>query len=277
MKIDSHQHYWHYVPSEYGWISAEMASLKRDRLPPDLRPILVRHGFQGTVAVQARQTLHETRWLLRLAEEYPLMLGVVGWVDLTDPQLADSLEELACHPKLRGVRHVLQDEADDHYMLRESFLRGLRTLRSFNLAYDLLIFPRHLPIACQLASRLPDQRFVLDHMAKPPIREGLLEPWAAQVRRLAAFPNVYCKVSGLITEADWKLWTESDLVPYLDTVFDAFGPQRIMFGSDWPVCTVAGSYAQVVDSISTYVEALSSQEKAAVWGGTASEFYGLEH
>lgn len=276
MRIDAHQHFWQYSVEEYGWIGPDMKVLQRDHLPGDLAPLLEAVNLEGTVAVQARQTLQETEWLLELADYYPFIQGIVGWVDLQSPNLRDQLAHFSARPKFRGVRHVVQDEPDDLFMLREGFLRGLAALAEFNLTYDILVFARHLPVACQVVERFPDQHFVLDHIAKPPIKDGVLEPWAADLQRLAAFPNVLCKVSGMVTEADWSRWQLADFQPYLDVVFTAFGPERIMFGSDWPVCTLAGSYAQVTGLLSDYVQQLSEDEQADVWGGTATRFYGLE-
>jgi L-fuconolactonase len=276
VKIDAHQHFWRYTPQEYGWISSDMAVLGRDHLPVDLSPLLEEAGIAGSIAVQARQTLEETRWLLELADRHPLIKGVVGWVDLRSPALCQQLERFILHPRFRGVRHVLQDEPDDRFMLREDFMRGLDRLAEHNLTYDLLIFPRHLPLACQLVEKFPNQPFVLDHIAKPFIKDGRLSPWDADIRRLAGYPNVWCKVSGMVTEADWREWRPLDFRPYLDVVFEAFGPQRIMFGSDWPVCTLAGSYAEVAGIFSDYTQKLSTEEQSLVWGGTARNFYGLE-
>ncbi len=275
MKIDAHQHFWRYNAQEYGWIGPEMAGLKRDFLPPDLLPLLRDAGLQGCVAVQARQTVQETAWLLELAEEHPFIKGVVGWVDLCSPAVEEQLMRFCAWPKFRGVRHVLQDEADDRFMLRPEFRRGLSLLARYNLTYDLLLFPRHLPIACELVAQFPQQPFVLDHIAKPFIQRGELQPWADDLRRLAALPNVWCKVSGLVTEADWRSWRREDFRPYLDVVFEDFGAQRLMFGSDWPVCTLAARYEQVVDLIAQYARHLSPAEQAALWGGTACAFYRL--
>jgi len=276
MKIDAHQHFWHYRPEEYGWIGPVMEILRKDYLPGDLAPLLEEAGIGGTVAVQARQTLEETEWLLKLADHHPFISGVVGWVNLRGPDLRGQLERFCAHSRFCGVRHVVQDEPDDRFMLRQDFIRGLGVLAEFDLAYDLLMFPRHLPVACQLVEQFPDQRFVVDHIAKPPIKNGGLQPWAANLRRLAAFPNVFCKVSGMVTEADWHQWQSADFEPYLEVVFEAFGPARIMFGSDWPVCTLAGSYGEVADILSHYAQRLSQQEQADVWGGTATRFYGLK-
>ncbi len=275
MRIDAHQHFWRYTPQDYGWIGPGMEVIQKDHLPGDLVALADPLGIGGSVAVQARQTLAETQWLLDLAEQHPLIKGVVGWVDLQNPRLDEQLERFCASPYFRGVRHVVQDESVDQFMLRPAFLGGLSALADFGLTYDILIFPRHLPVACQVVERCPHQPFVLDHMAKPHIRDRAMEPWAQDIRRLAAYPNVACKVSGMVTEADWQRWQPGDLRPYLDVAFEAFGPARIMFGSDWPVCTVAGSYAQVAGLVGDYVENLSTDEQAEVWGGTATKFYGL--
>jgi L-fuconolactonase len=273
--IDSHQHFWRYNRAEYGWIGPEMAVLQRDFLPSHLVSLLAAAGLTRSVAVQARQSLAETEWLLALADQFPFIQGVIGWVDLCGPNLPEQLRHFADRPKLRGVRHVLQDEPDDQFMLRPAFLRGLALLAQHSLTYDLLIFPRHLPVACDLVSRFPQQRFVLDHVAKPGIRSDGLALWDPGLRRLAGFSNVFCKVSGLVTEADWQGWQPDDFRPYLDVVFDAFGAQRVMFGSDWPVCTVAASYETVVAMVDEYIRAFSPDEQAAVWGDTARRCYGL--
>lgn len=253
-----------------------MSLLKKDRLPDDLLPLLTSAGIDGTVVVQARQTLEETRWLLELANQHDFIKGVVGWVDLRSPQLREQLERFCSHPKLRGVRHVVQDEPDDQFMLREDFIRGLKMLAEFGLAFDILIFARHLPVACELVSRFPEQRFVLDHIAKPFIKTGQVAPWEAEMRRLAGFPNVSCKVSGMVTEADWKAWKPADFRPYLDVIFEAFSPRRIMFGSDWPVCTVAASYAEVLSIVRDNIQRCSSGERALVLGENARAFYRIQ-
>jgi L-fuconolactonase len=275
MKIDAHQHFWIYSPQEYGWISSDMAVLKTDRLPDDLLIVLESAGIDGTVAVQARQTQAETSWLLELADQHAFIKGVVGWVDLCSPELRSQLSRFSAHSKFRGVRHVLQDEPDDRFLLRDDFLQGLGMLAEFGLTYDILIFPRHLAAACELVTRFPEQRFVLDHIAKPRIKDGLITQWVVDVRRLAAFPNVFCKVSGMITEADWHQWQQDDFRPYLEVVFEAFGAQRTMFGSDWPVCTLAGTYADMLEVVSSFVGQLPHDDQFAFWGGTAQRVYGL--
>ena len=274
MKLDSHQHFWHYKAEEYDWMGPGMEDLQSDHLPANLFPLLAAARIDGTIAVQARQTLEETRWLLSLARQHAFIKGVVGWVDLCSPDVREQLARFSVDRKLVGVRHVVHDEADDKFMLQESFIRGIGALAEFGLTYDLLLFPQHLPVSCELVARFPEQPFVLDHIAKPFIKDGVLVPWDADLRRLATFPNVVCKVSGMVTEAAWNAWEPADFRPYLDVVFEAFGAERMMFGSDWPVCTVAASYREVVSIVTDYFEGLSADERAAVWGGTAARFYG---
>src|SRR5437879_10517285 len=263
MHIDAHQHFWIYDPREDGWIDDSMAALRRDFLPADLNPELERGGFQGCVAVQARQTLEETRWLLELAEQAPFIVGVVGWVGLRSPRLPFELEAFAGKSKLVGVRHIVQSEPDERFLLQPDFLRGIALLEEFDLAYDILIYARHLPVAAEFVARFPRQRFVLDHMAKPPIKGGAPDAWARGIQGLAAFPNVYCKVSGLVTEADWQAWKPEDIRPYLDVAFECFGPSRLMAGSDWPVCTVAAPYARVMNLVKDYLGKDSADENEA--------------
>ncbi len=275
MRIDAHQHFWQYSPAEYGWIDGTLTDLKRDFLPADLVPLLAANGFDGTVAVEARQSLAETDWLLKLAEDYDFIKGVVGWVDLQAEDVGAQLEKYAEQHKLKGIRHAVQGESDDHFMLRPEFLRGLGLLHGFGLTYDLLLFPRHLPIALDVVRRFPNQKFVLDHIAKPSIKAGVIDPWARDLRELAQFGNVCCKVSGMVTEADWENWQAADLRPYLDVVFDAFGADRLLFGSDWPVCTVAATYERVVGIVRDYVGQFPAEAHDRVFGGNASAFYNL--
>jgi L-fuconolactonase len=276
MKIDSHQHCWIYDAREYDWIDGSMSALRRDFLPSHLRPELDRSGFDGSVLVQARQTLEETRWLLELADSSPMIRGVVGWVDLCSTAARSQLAEFAKNPKLVGVRHVVQAEPDERFLLREDFLRGISLLEEFDLAYDILIYSRHLSVACEFVDRFPRQRFVLDHMAKPPIKSGEIEIWAQGIRRLASFPNVLCKLSGLVTEADWQNWTPQQVTPYLAVAFDSFGPERLMIGSDWPVCLVAASYERAVGIVQNYLDGFSPSIRKAVLGGNAQRFYRLK-
>ena len=275
MRIDAHQHFWQYDGVEYGWINDSMAALRRDFLPADLEPLLPQSGFDGCVAVQARQTLEETRWLLQLADEHNFIRGVVGWVDLRSDELPNQLREFACNPKLRAVRHIVQDEPDDEFMLRADFQRGIGRLAEFGLAYDVLVYPRQLPAALRLVAQFPGQRFVLDHIAKPLIAQRAMDPWQHDVRDLAQLPNAWCKVSGMVTEGRWTGWRAEDFHPYLDVIFDAFGSERIMIGSDWPVCTVVADYAATMGIVMDYIAKFPQQEQDAVLGGNCSEFYGL--
>jgi L-fuconolactonase len=275
MHIDAHQHFWIYDRREYGWIDEAMASIRRDFLPADLKPELENGGFQGSVLVQARQTLEETRWLLELAENNPFILGVVGWVDLRSPRLRAELKSFAGNTKLVGIRHIVQSEPDD-FLLQPDFLRGISVLEEFDLAYDILIYTKHLPVAAEFVERFPQQRFVLDHLAKPPIKSGAVDVWARGMRRLASFPNVHAKVSGLVTEADWQSWKPEDIRPYLDVAFECFGPRRLMIGSDWPVCKVAASYTQVVALVKDYLSGYAAEEHKAVLGGNAAKFWRLK-
>ena len=253
-----------------------MNKLRTDHLPTDLSRLMDRASISATVAVQARQCIEESNWLLQLADEFPFIRAVVGWVDLSSDRVVEQLEQFAQHRKFRGVRHVVHDEPDDNFMLQESFLNGLSQLQRFGLTYDLLLFPRHLPVACDVVKRFPDQRFVLDHIAKPPIRAAEMEPWASDLKRLAKFPNVSCKISGLVTEAHWNLWEARDFEPYLDVVLSAFGSRRLMIGSDWPVCTLAGDYASVIQLETDYIARLSHDEQEAILQKNPIEFYSIQ-
>lgn len=275
MHIDAHQHFWQYSSHEYGWIDDSMASIRRDFMPGHLQPLLENNGFQGSVVVQVRQTLDETRWLLELADANPFILGVVGWVDLRSPELRAQLESLAGKPKLVGIRHIVQSEPDG-FLLRPDFLHGISVLEEFDLAYDILIYPKHLPSAVEFVRRFPGQRFVLDHLAKPSIKSGPIEDWARGIRELASFPNVYAKLSGLVTEADWKEWKPVDIRPYLDVAFECIGPGRLMIGSDWPVCLCAASYERTMEVVTTYLDRYSATEREAVLGGNAAGFWRLQ-
>jgi L-fuconolactonase len=275
MHIDAHQHFWIYNPDKFGWIDDSMAAIRRDFLPEHLSPELTSHGFHGSVVVQTRQTLEETRWLLELAEHAPTILGVVGWVDLCSPNVRSQLSEFAGNPGLVGIRHIVQSEPDDRFLLQPDFLRGISLLEEFDLAYDILIYTRHLPVAGEFVERFPRHRFVLDHLAKPPIRSGEIDSWAAGIRRLAAFPNVFCKLSGLVTEADWQRWTPKEITPYLDVAFETFGPSRLMIGSDWPVCLVAASYARAIEVVKDYLNRYTPAVRESVLGGNAQRFWRL--
>jgi L-fuconolactonase len=276
MRLDSHQHFWRYSPTEYTWMTERMGILKRDFLPEDLQPLLQSIYFDGCVAVQALQNLEETRWLLELAERHPFIKGVVGWVDLRSEQLPAQLESFRKHPKLVGVRHVVHDEPDDDFMLRPEFRRGISQLRDFDLAYDLLLFPKHLTVAARLVEEFPQQPFVLDHIAKPRIGEGLISPWQEDLHKLAKFPNVFCKLSGMVTETKWKQWQPGDFHRYMDVVFEAFGPNRLMIGSDWPVCILSGEYEPAMKIVIDYVQKFPAEVQAAVLGENCASFYRID-
>ncbi|MFD1875090.1 amidohydrolase family protein [Hymenobacter bucti] len=274
-RIDAHQHFWQFDPERDAWITLEMAAIRRDFLPADLQPLLQEHGLDGCVAVQASQSEAETDWLLALAATHDFIKGVVGWVDLQAPDVAERLGHYQQFAKLKGFRHVLQGEADRALMLQPAFRRGIGALAARGFTYDLLILPDQLGYAAELAGDFPYQPFVVDHIAKPPIKAREIDDWRQDIRQLAAHDNVCCKVSGLVTEADWQHWQPQDFAPYLDVVFAAFGPQRVLYGSDWPVCNVAGGYGRMYTLVADYVARLSAAEQAQFWGGNAARFYGL--
>jgi L-fuconolactonase len=275
MRIDSHQHFWTYNTTEYGWISEEMRVLRHDYVPEQLQKELVEVGMDGAVSVQARQSLAETEWLLRLGEKYDFIKGVVGWLPLCEADVAAYLERYGEQTLLKGVRHVLQDESDDQYVLREDFNRGIRALRPYHLVYDILIFERHLPQTVTFVDRHPDQIFVLDHIAKPAIKQNLLTPWRENIRELAKREHVFCKISGLVTEADWSHWGTEQLRQYIDIVLGCFGPDRLLFGSDWPVCLLASTYSQWFSAVTECIATLSKHEKDQILGDNAAKVYGL--
>ena len=274
LRIDAHQHFWRYSPQTHAWIDDSMPTIKRDFLPPDLKPLLDASGFDGCVAVQAEQSVAETEWLVQLADEHPCIRGVVGWIDLCAPDVAERLRHVAAHPRLRGVRHIVQDEPDG-FLLRPEVQRGIAALAEFGLTYDVLIYERQLPEALALVHRFPEQRFVVDHMAKPAIRGGSIDAWRAGITAIATCPNVYCKLSGMVTETDWHRWRPADFAPYIETVLEAFGPRRVMIGSDWPVCLLAGDYSGVMAIVADAIGTLPAADREAIMGGTAVEFYGL--
>lgn len=274
-RIDSHQHFWRYDEQAYGWMSDRHGAIRKDFMPDDLQPLLRRNGFDGSIAVQARQTLQETEWLLELADLNPEIKGVVGWVDLRASDVDRQLERYAAHPRFVGVRHVLHDEPDDAFMSGADFRRGIAALERFRLTYDLLLYPKHLKQAAMLAKAFPNQPFVVDHLAKPAIASGGLSPWREQLAELAAYPNVYCKASGMVTEAEWGQWEEADFAPYLDVVFSCFGTDRVMIGSDWPVCTLSGTYDRTMNIVASYAERFSPEDQALILGGNCARFYGI--
>jgi L-fuconolactonase len=274
-RIDAHHHLWRYSKEEYGWIAGNMAPIARDFLPQDLQQVLSTSGIDGSIAVQARQSLEETQSLLDFAQQAGVIRGVVGWAPIASPEFPAVLDRLEPFQKLKGLRHVVQDEPDDAFLLRSDFNAGISLLKQYDLVYDILIFERQLPAAISFVDRHPAQIFVLDHIAKPRIRERALEPWRAYIRELARRENVFCKLSGMVTEADWAHWSPQDLQPYFDVVLDAFGPNRLMAGSDWPVCLLATTYQNWFSTLREFISSLSAAEQDMILGGVATHVYSL--
>jgi len=275
MRLDAHQHFWRYDPAQHVWMTDAMAALRRDYLPEDLAPLLEQTGFGGTIAVQARQMVEETEWLLALADRHSFIRGVVGWVDLRSPDVGAQIARFGANPKLVGVRHVVHDEPDEDFMLGPEFRRGIACLGPAGLTYDLLLRPPHLKAAIRLVDEFKDQPFVLDHIAKPRMGEVSGTLWKEDILRLAERPNVFCKLSGLVTEADWNAWRPDDFRPALDVVLEAFGANRLMIGSDWPVCTLAADYATTMGVVTDFVRDLEASEQDGILGGNCARFYGV--
>lgn len=274
MIIDSHQHFWQYNAEKHSWIDDEMKTIRRDFLPEELATVYKENGVAGSVAVQADQTEKETAFLIELSRKHGFIKGIVGWTDLRSEELPGNLEFYQTIPEIKGFRHILQGE-DPSFMLQPAFLRGIGLLRKYGFTYDILVFPHHLQAVKELVRQFPKQLFVLDHIAKPYIKKGQVGEWAKDIKELAAFPNLYCKISGMVTEADYKQWQPEDFTPYLDVVVNAFGTKRIMYGSDWPVCLVAGSYSQVLTIVKNYFASFTPDEQAAVFSGNVTRFYHL--
>ena len=274
MTIDSHVHFWKFDRKRDAWITDEMKVLQQDYLPEQIALTLKRNEVDGVVAVQASQEEVETRFLCELAKTHPVIKGVVGWIDLRAANVQERLEHFAQYPEIKGYRHIVQGEPDD-FMLGADFQRGISALQGYNYTYDILIYPRQLPAALKLVEAFPEQKFVIDHCAKPGIKRKEMEPWAADLQKIAQHPNVYCKLSGLLTEAKWKEWSAGDFYPYLDVVFEAFGTNRLMFGSDWPVMLLSGMYVQWKSLLEKYMENLPLDEKELVLGENAVAFYNL--
>ncbi|WP_100610104.1 amidohydrolase family protein [Confluentibacter lentus] len=275
MIIDSHQHFWYYEPIKHAWIDDNMAVIRKDFMPSDLEVVYKEHGIDGCVAVQADQTLAETDFLLKLASEHDFIKGVVGWVDLRSSTIETTLETYSQYKKLKGFRHVVQGETDPNFLLRPQFLIGMSLLKKFNFTYDILIFPHQLGATLEFVKQFPNQKFVIDHIAKPYIKDGFYDGWATLMKEVAKYENVTCKLSGMITEADYKLWTPEQIKPYMELVLEAFGAERLMFGSDWPVCLVAGNYSKVKSLVTNFISTLSSSEQAQIMGTNAINFYNL--
>jgi L-fuconolactonase len=276
IKIDSHQHFWHYNLAEHTWMTDQMSMLKKDFLPEDLAPLLAQIQFEGCISVQARQSVTETNWLLQLAEKYDFIKGVVGWVDLCSPDMEETLHSYAEEKKLVGVRHVVHDEADDQFMLMPSFQHGIAALKECHLCYDLLIFPKHIPVAIKLVEQFPEQPFVVDHLAKPFIIRDEISPWKEDLTELAKHPNVYCKLSGMVTEARWNKWNKDDFTKYLDIITELFGTNRVMIGSDWPVCTLSGHYEATMNIVINYASQFPKDIQDGILGGNCINFYKID-
>lgn len=275
MRLDAHQHFWKYEKETHSWITDEMNVIRRDFPPGDLLPLLEEAKIDGSIAVQADETLRETEYLLDLADQNMWIKGVVGWANLGNDRLDDVLDMFSSQKKLKGFREVLQSK-DPDFMLRKEFIRGIHKLGKRGYTYDILIFPTHLDATLQLVSKCPDQPFVIDHLAKPNIKDGEWKVWKKKLALLAERELVHCKLSGMVTEADLKKWKPEDLMPFLEIALELFGPRRLMYGSDWPVCLVAAEYEQVFDVVDRFTDSLSAGEKARVLGDTAKEFYGIK-
>ena len=276
MIVDSHQHFWQVGRFEYPWMSPDLGVLYRDYLPETLDPILKEHSVAKTILVQASNSLAETDWLLRLADHHQFIGGVVGWVDLKDAGMTAALEVFKANPKFKGVRHLVESEPIEDWLAQPEVIRGLQTLEQHGTSYDLLVHTPHLKHVKTVAEACPELRLVVDHMAKPPIRSGEVTEWAKALKEVAAYPNISCKLSGLVTEANLDSWDVEDLRPYVERALEFFGPGRMMFGSDWPVSLLAASYGQVLDAFQLLLRELSDEERAMVFGGNATKFYQLQ-
>ena len=273
MIVDSHQHFWQVGRFDYPWMTPEVEVLCHAYLPTALAPTLAQNGVEKTILVQASNSVEETRWLLKLAEQNSFIAGVVGWVDLTADGFGDQLDEFAAHPKFKGVRHLVESEPQDDWLTQPVVLENLRTLAGRGVTYDLLVHTRHLKHALTVAAGCPELRLVVDHLAKPPIAQGEIDEWSRGLRELGSQPNVSCKLSGLVTEADWTRWRVEDLKPYVDLALEVFGPRRMMFGSDWPVCLLAGSYDQVLEAAQSMLASVSEEDRSRIFAANAVEFY----
>ena len=276
MIIDSHQHFWNYEPEKHSWIDDEMSVIRRDFLSDDLQKVFDENGVDACVAVQADQTTEETDFLISIAENNNFIKGVVGWVDLRSESIEDDLLKYKKYNVVKGFRHVVQGEQDHNFMLRPEFLNGIELLGKYDLCYDILIFPHQLGAALELVKKFPNQKFVIDHIAKPYIKDGFFEGWAVMMREIAKNQKVYCKISGMITEADYKTWTPEQVHPYMKLVLESFGAGRVMYGSDWPVCLVAGNYSTVKALVTDFISDLSQEQQDAIMGGNAAKFYNLK-
>jgi len=275
MTIDAHQHFWKYEPIKHKWINDSMSVIRRDFMPSGLKKVYGENGIDGCVAVQADQTLEETNFLLCLSEQHSFIKGIVGWVDLRAKNVNEVLEEYRTHSKIKGFRHVVQGERDHNFLLRPDFMNGISLLERKGYVYDILVFPHQLGAVLEFVKRFPNQKFVIDHIAKPYIKDGFYDGWAIMMTEIAKHENVYCKLSGMITEADFDSWSADQIRPYMNLILEAFGPSRLMFGSDWPVCLVAGNYREVIKLVTDFISKLSLTEQSSIMGSNAIEFYSL--
>lgn len=275
MRIDAHQHFWIYNPVRDAWINDDMQVLRKNFLPEDLLPVLQKNNMDGCVAVQADQSITETNFLLGLANENDFIKGIVGWVDLSMANLEEQLEKYVSFKKLKGFRHIVQAEEQADFLLRNDFCKGVSLLKKYGFTYDILIYPKQLKYAIDFVKRFPEQLFVIDHLAKPNIRKRKIDEWGKEIKLIAAFPNVYCKLSGMVTEADWERWSSNDFKPYIEIVLENFGIDRIIFGSDWPVCLLAATYKQCCEILVENTIHFSEEEKRKLWGENAIRFYNL--
>lgn len=275
MTIDAHQHFWKYEAIKHKWINDNMSVIRRDFMPSDLKKVYGENGIDGCVAVQADQTLEETNFLLCLSEQHSFIKGIVGWIDLRAKNVNEVLEEYRTHSKIKGFRHVVQGERDHNFLLRPDFMNGISLLERKGYVYDILVFPHQLGAVLEFVKRFPNQKFVIDHIAKPYIKDGFYDGWAIMMTEIAKHENVYCKLSGMITEADFDSWSADQIRPYMNLILEAFGPSRLMFGSDWPVCLVAGNYREVIKLVTDFISKLSLTEQSSIMGSNAIEFYSL--
>ena len=276
MVIDSHQHFWKYKPSKHKWIDDSMSLIRKDFMPSDLKKVYDKNKIDGCIAIQADQTLKETNFLLDLSKENTFIKGIVGWVDLRASNIDNTLEYYSKYKKIKGFRHVVQDEADHNFLLRPEFLRGISYLEKYNYVYEILIFPHQLETTLEFVKKFPNNKFIIDHIAKPYIKNGLYDEWARLMSEISKCENVFCKMSGMITEADYNLWTPEQITPYMDLVLTSFGSKRILFGSDWPVCLVAGSYKKVKELVTNFISKLSENEKTNIMGKNAINLYNIK-
>ena len=276
MITDSHQHFWQVGRFDYPWMTSDLGVLYRDYLPDDLAPILRSKGVEKTVLVQASNSIAESRWLLNLADENSFIAGIVGWVDLMNPEVDAQLDELSAHPKFKGVRHLVESEPQDDWLVQPAVLSGLRRLATSGLSYDLLVHTRHLKYVPQVAESCPELALVIDHLAKPPIAKNEIKEWSQALKPLASYPNIHCKMSGLVTEANWTSWQTNDLRPYVEFALESFGVDRLMFGSDYPVCLLAASYDRVLESFQEILKNLSAADRDKIFSKNAANFYRLD-